>query len=46
MNNELMKFDETELKPIELGGNGLSGNGISECSGLYDFDLYLNELSF
>ena len=46
MNNELMSFDEIELNPTELGGNGLSGNGISECNRLYEFDLYLSELSF
>lgn len=46
MNNEFANFDELEMKPVELGGNGLSGNGVSDYTGMYDYDLYLSELSF
>ncbi len=46
MNNELMNFDELEIKPSELSGNGLSGNGNSDYAGMHDYDLYLSELSF
>ena len=48
---ELTKFDFSDIKPMELGGNGLSGNGLSG-NGLAvdinqtDFDTYLKELEF
>ena len=46
MNNELMNFDELEIKPAELSGNGLFGNGNSNYAQTNDYDLYLSELNF
>jgi len=44
MNNEFQELELVELKPVELQGNGIMGNGANCPISEVDFNLYLNNL--
>ena len=44
MNNEFQEFELIDLKPIELSGNGIIGNGVSSPLEETNFDLFTENL--